>query len=695
MSAGSGYVPAAIPECPYSPRMTRAAALALRTAGGLKENCVVVITDAPTIGTAGNTSATEIELNPVSPSELGTTARVHTTFSASAWPGVYDIDLGAAGSITELTDDFGNTAKDIDADSPTVHTQFPWHLGSATLRDNYAEDSLLIGWDTQIGSLTNNRVVGSTINLTGKTAGTWTDSQFVNTTVVSGGAFFGANQAIVKAGNLQFGSGTALGTIALTRCELNSVTVTRDAAASGGFSVAGSEITDSTLTQGAGASGAITVTDSKMTSTSALNVDAGSAKSISVSGSDLQNYTVRTQDTGAASATISRSNCVGKPNAGTADSLLVHGVGGSGISLSMSTVDGFSAAGAGQGSIELNGAASSALIQDADIHNSRITIGPGAGAFQSTGAEFEGATINAASATGGRLTINATTVRAGTINHAAAAAQNMDVNSGRVEAGGLIELLSGDRGLSVTDCEVINGIIRQTSVNAASVPNSNAVNDCRVIDLGRIILSETTPAGQAGNSVNRSTVKGSSLGAGVDGVLTITGVSAFVLVDSVNVQGVVTLTDVPSGALSAGTSFHDLRVGPVSTLTYTAGDATAKQIRNIEVEGLSGLTLTGLTGSAGVGLADVFAINVRGQSQMTVTGARVAGQPVRNTTVEQGSTLNVAAGGTVLQCRVAGGATVNTGAFRHSETEVSLAGVTTLTAANTNRLRNAGFSDVV
>lgn len=688
MSTSGSFIPPSTPECPYAPRMTRAAAQALAAGGGLLENCVVVLTDGPTIGTAGNTSPTEIELNPVSATEFGQTARVHTTFAAEAWPGVYDL---AANSITELRDDFGNTAKDVDAGAATVHTQFPWHLGSATLRDNFVEDSTLIGWDTQVGAVTNNRVIGSTINLTGKPSGTVGDSQFTNTTVVSGAAFFGVNQTTVKGGNLQLGSGAALGTVALTRCELNSVTATRDATATGTFSITGSEVTDATITQGAGSTGGVTVLDSKVTAVSALNVDAGSGKSISVNSSDLQNYTIRTQDSGGNGPSLARCTAMGKPIVG--DSILVLGVGGAGVTVINSLVDGASTAGAGQGSIELNGAAVSALIQDADIHNSRITVSPGGGAFQTTGAEYSSAIINAASSSGGRLTINQTTVRSGTINHAAASTDSFQVTGGRVEGGGLIELLSGDRQLLVTNTDVINGIIRQTTVNAASGSNTNQVADCQVLGLGRIIFSETTPAGQVASSVNRSTVRGSSLGGGVDGVLTITGVSAFVIVDSLHVQGIVTLTDVPSGALSAGTSFHDLRVGPASTLTYTAGDATAKQIRNIVVEGLSTLTLTGLTGGAGGGLADVFGVNLRGQSTMTVTGARVAGQPVRDTTVEQGSTLNVAASGSVQRCRVAGGATLNTGPFVHFDSEMSLAATKTLTAANVNRLANKGFDD--
>lgn len=184
MSTSGTYTPPTTPECPYAPRMTRAAAVALAAGGGLVENCVVVlITDTPVIGTAGNTSATEIELNPVSATAFGQTARVFTTFAPEAWPGVYDL---ANNTITALTDDFGNTAKDVDSGGATVHGQFPWHLGSATMRDNYVEDSTLTGWDTQVGGVSNNRVINSTVNLTGKTAGSITDNLFQGAGLVLG-----------------------------------------------------------------------------------------------------------------------------------------------------------------------------------------------------------------------------------------------------------------------------------------------------------------------------------------------------------------------------------------------------------------------------------------------------------------------------------------------------------------------------
>ena len=170
MSTNGSFSPTPVPECAYTPRMTRAQALALRTASGLNPNCVVVVTDGPVIGTAGNTSPTEIELNPVSATDLGLTARVHTTFAASAWDGLYDIDAGAAGTITQLEDDWNNRAVDEDPNAPTVHTQVPWHRGSATFSGNSFDTAVLPGWATAVGELTDNDIQGSTVNLTGMTA---------------------------------------------------------------------------------------------------------------------------------------------------------------------------------------------------------------------------------------------------------------------------------------------------------------------------------------------------------------------------------------------------------------------------------------------------------------------------------------------------------------------------------------------
>lgn len=149
--------------------MTRTQALARRTAGTLDPNCVVVVTDGPTIGTPGNTSPTEIELQPVTASDLGTAALVHTAFDNVAWSGLYDIDRGAAGTIYQLADSSNNFAEDEDENAPTVHTQFPWHRGGDNLNGNRVDSSVLIGWDVAEGEITDNTIQGSTVDLEGMT----------------------------------------------------------------------------------------------------------------------------------------------------------------------------------------------------------------------------------------------------------------------------------------------------------------------------------------------------------------------------------------------------------------------------------------------------------------------------------------------------------------------------------------------
>lgn len=268
MSTSGSFTPPAAPACPYPERMTRAAALALRTAGTLVPDCVVTVTDGPVIGTAGNTSATEVTLQPVSGTEFAMEALVHTTFSANAWQGAYSIDTNA---IQSLTDDFGNTVKDLDAAAPTVHGQFPWHLGSATLRDNYVEDSALAGWDVQVGTIINCDVRESSIDLTSKTAGTLNGWVTRSHTATVSGSFSAANSTSIAGTLTKAGTGAmsflnaslntvavnqaagSTGTTAINDTRLQSVSVTQPASNTGNvLYYAGNDGALSTFHQGAG-----------------------------------------------------------------------------------------------------------------------------------------------------------------------------------------------------------------------------------------------------------------------------------------------------------------------------------------------------------------------------------------------------------------------------------------------------------
>ncbi|MGW1989579.1 hypothetical protein [Embleya sp. NPDC001921] len=237
MSTSGGYVPAAVPECPYTPRMTRAAALALRTAGGLRENCVVVITDGPAIGPSA--TVTEIELNPVGPTALGQAARVFTSYDNDAWTGIYDVDLGT-GTLTELRDNRGNVAKDVDSGGNTVTAQFPW--GNAAWRDCYAEDAVLTAANAQVGAITNCRIVGSTLDFTGKTGGAWTDAEVVGATVTTGPNMVVTRSRVIGATVSNAGTGAV--TLTDSRILDATTTLAVSAAATGTKTLTGCVISD-------------------------------------------------------------------------------------------------------------------------------------------------------------------------------------------------------------------------------------------------------------------------------------------------------------------------------------------------------------------------------------------------------------------------------------------------------------------
>lgn len=178
MPGGSGtstdFVPSSTSSC-YLPRMTRAQAMALRTAALLDPNCVIVITDGPTIGAGLVTSTTEIELNPTSSTEIGMTARVHTTFDNTPWAGHYDIDLGT-GTLIRLEDPLGNIV-----DDPTgvnVQTAFPWNHPATVAGNQIYGTPTLTGWSVPAAAgvlIKNNIVDGITTaplvwNMTGLTS---------------------------------------------------------------------------------------------------------------------------------------------------------------------------------------------------------------------------------------------------------------------------------------------------------------------------------------------------------------------------------------------------------------------------------------------------------------------------------------------------------------------------------------------
>lgn len=270
MSAGSSYVPAAVPACAYAPVMTLAAAIALRDAGTLNPNCVLIV-PGPNIGPAA--SATTIEFQPATANDLGQAVLVHTTYDNSAWRGLFDPDLGANGTLYQLTDNRGNTAQDIDVNAPTVTTQFPW--GNVNYRDCFAKDASLIGANTQVGTIQNTRFVSVGVDLTGKTGGNWNDVEIIGGTL-----------------NLA----ASAGVFTLARSRLYNVQVNRQATALGALSISDCDISGSTITQ---AGGAFTLSQVDAESLTLTN-PAGATRPLVIAGLKANNATITQQRTGVA-----------------------------------------------------------------------------------------------------------------------------------------------------------------------------------------------------------------------------------------------------------------------------------------------------------------------------------------------------------------------------------------------------------
>ena len=311
MSTSGSFTPPGAPRCAYDPEMTHAEALALRDAGLLSPNCAVVITDGPVIGTPGNTSPTTIRLNPVTPTDIGRTAQVHTDFDNVAFMGNYNIDGGVKGSLNELTDHWGNTISDEDDEAPTVHTQFPFHLSGPDLRDNTVDDCTLQGWGSLVGEARDNSLKGSTVDLTGRTTGRFNSNSVTNSTLILNApvSFVDDNQMIRAVVNHL---GTGAGTFTLQGNSMFTGDVTVDVATTSVVDVSNNAIGGVSggyriLVQGK-TTGPVTVAGNRLFDRNAgtYELRAASTGTVLVTGSDISSGTLNAN--GAGAVTVADSN---------------------------------------------------------------------------------------------------------------------------------------------------------------------------------------------------------------------------------------------------------------------------------------------------------------------------------------------------------------------------------------------------
>lgn len=577
MSTGAGFNPPAKPACAYQPRMTHAQAVALRDAGSLDPNCVVVITDGPLIGTPGNESPTEIELNPVSSGDIGRTARVHTNFDNVAFAGLYNIDAGPNGTIEELTDHWNNQLTDQEPSTGphTVHNQFPFHLSGPNLRDNTLNDCTLTGWDTAVAAgvmIGDNEITDAGVHLTGMTAGNFLRNTIrgPQVTVSSPNVAFSGN--ILESATVTFAS-TAAGAQTfqsnVIRGGLSSVDIGNTVASVVTFS--DNEISDRFRVVVADKpSGNATVRGNKLSGT-----NAGFVQELRISGTGLAIFngntvrggavfTMNTGNTGTTTVTDS-SFLDGYVTDVAATSTATVSVDGSTFSGHGAAATDLSVDGSGLRSFNdatsyahptqtqyvLTGGGTVGVSSGSIMNGARIVRDPAATANCTLGQVRGSGTIqqNAGAVGGSGISLSASTIEVlGTI-----ITQNgpggISSNTCRLAAN-ISNSATATRGLQLTNCDLAGGFITQSRTGGTA--NDQMQSLTMRASLSAVVLQGAVDPGAAQTVLNNVTVEsGASL----------------TLTDPVGGGGGITIqnTHLSSGAIVTGTS-----TGLVSACRFSA-----------------------------------------------------------------------------------------------------------------------------
>lgn len=345
MTTTGNFSPPGTPPC--GGPTTRAALLALRAAGQLRTECHYVF-PSYNIGTPGNVSAMTIEMHATSPTVLSELVSVQTTFSASAWKGIYDIDRGL---MTSLTDGWDNTVTDDDGNALLI--TFPWHAGSATFNNNNIVNCSMVGWTGAQGTMIGNDFRTSLINIVAMTSGAITDNTVIGSTV-AGGASFTFQRNTLNASTVT----TATPTSFIVGNTLNLATVTH--AGAGSFSFQNNTMLTGTVTADAATTANVTVNNNVIGGVSGgyrVQVVGKTANPVIVSGNRLFNVGVAGYDLRAAGTGL--------------------------VTFTSSTI--------GAGTITLNGPGT-ADVSGLNAGNPLITSGPGNLGIQSV--SMTGGTLN-------------------------------------------------------------------------------------------------------------------------------------------------------------------------------------------------------------------------------------------------------------------------------------------------------------
>jgi hypothetical protein len=648
--AGStvGAAITAATTCPAP--MTRAALLALRTAGTLKPSCPYVITD---FVQGQFFAGTTIVMHADSATELSMEATINSLYDNSGWACRYDIDTN---NLTMVADNLDNIVESTVAGRVAA---FDW--GNTAYSGNRIQGSLTLTIGATQPFIGNTIPRNSSAVLTGRTGGSITDTH------VKGQLFLADSNLTITRSNIDTNSSiTATGYVAGGTGVLNCILT----GSSGVVFGPGSGVVymvSTQVTNGSGTAishtgtGALTLSNMQLENTA--QITHSSTGALLVGGSKVHGTATRINHTlgsGALNITGSEIGPYGrilKDNAASTGATLVDycrvSAGGYVFAQGANTLTVSST------NIATACGVSTAVGSDTATNIQFCEFTSGANGSASVLATSTGGTF---SMTYSNCSNGGFTQKTGTGN--LNISQCMFQGTGRV-------VHAGARALTVTSSTFSDRFIfTHNSTTVGDVPDS--ITNCNFSAGGAVNMTAT---GAVANQMATCDISQSST-VGIGGTTT---------------GAVITTLKLSGGSIASfnnNTAAMPLCVSnditATSTLTVT-GNTAAKDIRNNTVRNTSTLSITGNTVAANVHGNDISAL---GQLQLTAAAGNT-----RFNSVSQGFVQS--SGGTLEYSNKTLASTWNTDVFNVSECIHETNAATTLTADNTARATRLGVTNTL
>lgn len=626
--------------------MTRAALMALRTAGQLNTACHYIIND---FVQGRFLAGTRVFLHANSPSELSMVGHLDTLFDNSAWTCTYDIDNN---NLLRVEDNLGNIAE---AFTTGRVASYDW--GNVAWINNRLSGAITFTPGATASFFNNVVGHGSVLNMVGRTGN-------VERTTINGGA-------TVDLTNSNCG---------LSRCEITTASSLNMNGYSGGSALTALRVSQGATVNASGTTQAVTLTNVEVSGGASIL-----SANVTTAGATLSmtNTTVSNQGAITRSASVSPATINGCRIFGTATSLnLLNGS--------------FTATGSEFGPfarVIMNGAGTVGAVAFGygKIDTVSVLQWFGAGTLNATGVRISGASsINSAAGSNTNTTLTYCVLEqtANITIAATSTAGTFGTSYTSLTSGGSIGK-SGVANLSVYYCNITSrgavlqaaGSNRSLSVQRTGIASNSFVQTYAAATGGAGVVDQVF----IGNIASGASIRFQSTGAapnlsqydmlqGIQAVMVFTGTNGGITT-SLNVLLNGTMTFTNNTVAIPTVLMNEIRSG--STM-LVSGCTAAPAISYNTADNASAINITNMTAASIIQrnrVANVSGINVSGASTFT-----------SNVDVDTGSAFNQP-GGSSQRIKLSMGGTLNTGNFTHSGIIYMNNTVQTLTANNTNRTR--------